>query len=130
MPTTLVLTYNAYVTITVPNDLAKKLQNDELIWNNKYGNLYYQDENGKEQCIQGGESDADYKRAVDFSWEEPEESDDEESDDEPEESDDETYEDKKAEILGNINKIKNTPEGQAALKKVVLELEEEDGVSS
>jgi hypothetical protein len=90
MPTTLVLYYTASVTVTVPNKIARKLKEQEGVqscenaawaFGNKWGNLYYQDEDGKEHEIEGNGGDCDYKRTEQGEWWDEEESEDEEDDD-------------------------------------------------
>ena len=90
MPTTLVLYYTASVTVTVPNKIARKLKEQEGVQNsedatwafgNKWGDLYYQDEDGEEHMIEGNGGDCDYKRTEQGEWWDEEESEDEEDDD-------------------------------------------------
>ena len=95
MPTTLVLYYTASVTVTVPNKIARKLKEQEGVQNsedatwafgNKWGDLYYQDEDGEEHMIEGNGGDCDYKRSEEGEW-----LDEEESGDEDEEEDENKY---------------------------------------
>jgi len=95
MPTTLVLYYTASVTVTVPNKIARKLKEQEGVQNsedatwafgNKWGDLYYQGEDGKEHKIEGNGGDCDYKRSEEGEW-----LDEEESGDEDEEEDENKY---------------------------------------
>jgi len=88
MPTTLTLSYCAHVNISVPNALAKMLQEDKdgkIKWWTKWGDLYWIDEEGVEHRIKGEVAEVDYKYTDEEEWEDEEESDDEdESDDEKE----------------------------------------------
>ena len=87
MPTTLVLYYTASVTVTVPNKIARKLKEQEGVqscenaawaFGNKWGDLYYQGEDGKEHKIEGNVEECDYKRTEQGEWWDEEESEDEE----------------------------------------------------
>lgn len=87
MPTTLVLYYTASVTVTVPNKIARKLKEQEGVqsyenaawaFGNKWGDLYYQGEDGKEHKIEGNVEECDYKRTEKGEWWDEEESEDEE----------------------------------------------------
>ena len=78
MPTQLILSYTAYVTVKIPNDIARKMEDGSIEWWSKWGDIYYIDEKGKEQKIDGHEGETDYKRHDDHEWDRVEESDDEE----------------------------------------------------
>ena len=93
MPTTLVLYYTASVTVTVPNKIARKLKEQEGVqscenaawaFGNKWGDLYYQGEDGKEHKIEGNVEECDYKRTEQGEWWDEEESEDEEKEEESE----------------------------------------------
>ena len=83
MPTPLVLEYNFTRTINVPNELAKKLKENENVawgmpwsWYVKWATLYYCDGDKKEHEIEAGAAaDHDCKHDDDQTWEDPEESD-------------------------------------------------------
>jgi hypothetical protein len=84
MPTILTLQYTAYVQVSVPNAIARKLKEQDGVQNsedapfafgNKWGDLYYQDEDGKEHKIEGETMEIDYKRTEIGEWEDEEESD-------------------------------------------------------
>ena len=86
MPTILTLQYTAYVQVSVPNAIARKLKEQDGVQNsedapfafgNKWGDLYYQGEDGEEHMIQGTALEIDYKRTEEGDWENEEESDDE-----------------------------------------------------
>mgnify|MGYP003661474952 CR=1 FL=1 len=71
------LQYTAYVEVTVPNKLARKLKKQEGVcsydsepyaWGTKWGDLYYQGEDGKEYKIVGDVSEIDYKRTEEGYW--------------------------------------------------------------
>jgi hypothetical protein len=84
MPTTLLLSYTAHVSISVPNALAKAIKEDKdgkIKWSTKWGNFYWTDEKGEEHMIEGEEWPENYKHAKDEEWEEEEESEDEDDDD-------------------------------------------------
>jgi len=92
MPTTLVLYYTACVEVTVPNKIARHLKKQEGVQNydkeawafgNKWGNLYYQGEDGKDHKIEGTVHECDYKYTENGEW-----YDEQESEDEEEEEDD------------------------------------------
>jgi hypothetical protein len=72
MPTTLTLTYTAYAQVTVPNAIAKKIQDGTYKSWNKWGDLYYEDEKGEEHKIAGHCGECDYKRAESEVWEDEE----------------------------------------------------------
>ena len=87
MPTILTLYYTACVQVSVPNEIARKLKQQDGVQNsedapfafgNKWGDLYYQGEDGKEHKIEGETLEIDYKRTDNGEWEEEEESEDEE----------------------------------------------------
>jgi len=89
MPTILTLYYTACVQVSVPNEIARKLKQQDGVQNsedapfafgNKWGDLYYQGEDGKEHKIEGETLEIDYKRTDKGEWEEEEESEDEEVD--------------------------------------------------
>jgi hypothetical protein len=86
MPTILTLQYTAYVQVSVPNAIARKLKEQDGVQNsedapfafgNKWGDLYYQGEDGEEHMIEGTALEIDYKRTEEGEWENEEESDDE-----------------------------------------------------
>jgi hypothetical protein len=102
MPTTLVLYYTASVTVTVPNKIARKLKEQEGVqscenatwaFGNKWGDLYYQDEDGEEHMIEGNGGDCDYKRSEEGEWLDEEESGDEEKEEESEDEEKEEDDD-------------------------------------
>ena len=93
MPTTLVLYYTASVSVTVPNKIARKLKEQEGVqsfenaawaFGNKWGDLYYQGEDGKEHKIEGNVEECDYKRTEKGEWLDEEESEDEEKEEDEE----------------------------------------------
>ncbi len=86
MPTILRLCYTAYVEVKVPNKIARKLKDQDGVQNsesvawafgNKWGDLFYQGDNGKEYKISGETQEIDYKRTEEGEWEDEEESDEE-----------------------------------------------------
>ena len=89
MPTRLTLQYSAYITVSVPNKIARKLQEaqpdsvqefaqEPFAFGNKWGDLFFQGADGKEYKITGNPvEEVDYKRADDGHWSDEEESDDE-----------------------------------------------------
>jgi hypothetical protein len=68
MPFTLTMQYTAYAQVTVPNDIAEKIQDGTYISWNKWGDLYYIDGAGQEQKITGHCSECDFKRAENEEW--------------------------------------------------------------
>jgi len=82
MPTQLILSYISYVTVKIPNDIARKMEDGSIEWWSKWGDIYYIDEKGEQQKIVGDEGETDYKRHDDHEWDREEESDDESEDDE------------------------------------------------
>ncbi len=73
--------------MTVPNKIARKLKEQEGVqsyenaawaFGNKWGDLYYQGEDGKEHKIEGNVEECDYKRTEKGEWLDEEESEDEE----------------------------------------------------
>jgi len=90
MPTSLMLTYSATCEVVVPNEIAKKLQENENTewgkpwsWYVKHATLYYCDEDGEGHRIEGDAFPVDYKHDGGQDWNDPDSSDDE-SDDESE----------------------------------------------
>jgi hypothetical protein len=89
MPTRLTLNYFAYITVSVPNKIARKLQEaqprsiqeyaqEPFAFGNKRGDLFFQGADGKKQYkITGNVEEVDYKHADDGHWSDEEESDDE-----------------------------------------------------
>ena len=69
MPTVLLLSYTVYSEVTVPNDVAEKLKVSGK-WADKWGNLLYEDENGKTHIIKGVQ-EVDFKRSREFEWMDP-----------------------------------------------------------
>jgi hypothetical protein len=99
MPTTLVLYYTACVEVTVPNKIARHLKKQEGVQNydkeawafgNKWGNLYYQGEDGKDHKIEGTVHECDYKYTENGEWYDEEESEEEEEEEEEEEKEEES----------------------------------------
>jgi len=78
MPTQLILSYTAYAYATVPNDIARKMKDGTIDWWSKWGDIYYIDEKGEEQKIDGHEGETDYKRHEGHEWDDEVESEDEE----------------------------------------------------
>jgi hypothetical protein len=68
MPTQLILSYTAYAYATVPNDIARKMKDGTIDWWSKWGDIYYIDEKGEEQKIDGHEGETDYKRHEGHEW--------------------------------------------------------------
>lgn len=72
MPSRLIASYTSYVTIEIPKDVQSYLLSvDENVlekegqpgsWYIRWGDLHYYDKEGKEQVIEGGEPDTEYKR--------------------------------------------------------------------
>ena len=68
MPTQLILSYTAYAYATVPNDIARKMKDGSIDWWSKWGDIYYIDEKGEQQMIDGHEGETDYKRHEGHEW--------------------------------------------------------------
>jgi hypothetical protein len=85
MPTRITLIYHAYKNFEVPNKIAKMIQDGTISWRSAHDDLFYTDENGKEQCVSSisecvaWEGHDDYEVAE--SEEESEEEDEDEEDD-------------------------------------------------
>lgn len=92
MPTQLILSYTAYAYATVPNDIARKMKDGSIEWWSKWGDIYYIDEKGEQQKIDGHEGNPDYKRHEGHEWDDEVEEDEEESE---EESDEESGDDER-----------------------------------
>jgi hypothetical protein len=76
MPTTIIMTYDAYASYDVSNDVAKKIKDGTYKSYNKHGTLYWIDENGKENKVEAHDYQEDYKRArEDVEWDYNEEED-------------------------------------------------------
>lgn len=87
MPTTLTLCYTAYVEVSVPNAVARKLMDGQDgvygdLFYTRHGNLFYKNDAGEEVEIVGEAVEVDYKRTSEGFW-----GDEEESDEETEEKD-------------------------------------------
>ena len=81
MPTTIIMTYDAYASYDVPNDVAKKIKDGTYKSYNKHGTLYWVDENGKENKVEAHDYQEDYKRArEDVEWDYNEEDSEDEDD--------------------------------------------------
>lgn len=89
MPTTLILKYYAYVTVSVPNKIARELRKQKGVypdncteqmpwsWGSKWGNIGYYDDKGEHHEIEGdgiNYDDIDYKRPDGCDWDIEEES--------------------------------------------------------
>jgi hypothetical protein len=82
MPTELTLYYTTYSTITVPNKIARKMKEAQRdpenpqsfdpkkpwTFGNKWGNIFYTDDDGVEHEIKGLLNDCDFKRAENCEW--------------------------------------------------------------
>jgi hypothetical protein len=51
MPTRITLIYHAYKNFEVPNKIAKMINDGTISWRSAHDDLFYTDENGKEQCV-------------------------------------------------------------------------------
>ena len=74
--------------VTVPNKLARKLKKQDGVcsyddepyaWGTKWGDLYYQGEDGKEYKIEGKTCEVDYKRTEEGYWDDEESESDEDT---------------------------------------------------
>ena len=65
--TELILRYDAYVTVKIPNAVADRMKSGELEWHNRWACVEY-DDNGMDVRIEGNPDDVDYKRAISHEW--------------------------------------------------------------
>ena len=59
----LILCYEAYVEVTLPTELADKLESGEIPFTDDWSVIYFTDPDGDEVEIEGKTQDVDYKRA-------------------------------------------------------------------
>jgi hypothetical protein len=84
MPTRITLIYHAYKNFEVPNKIAKMINDGTISWRSHHNDLFYTDENGKEQCVSSNSECVAWEGHDDYEVAESEE----ESDDEEEVVDD------------------------------------------
>jgi hypothetical protein len=78
MPTRITLTYHAYKDFEVPNKIAKMINDGTIQWRSHHDDLFYTDENGKEQCVSSISECVAWEGHDDYEVAESEESDEEE----------------------------------------------------
>ena len=81
MPTRITLIYHAYKNFEVPNKIAKMINDGTIQWRSHHDDIYYTDENGKEQRVSSSSEFVAWEGHDDYEVEEAEESDEEEDDD-------------------------------------------------
>ena len=70
MSASVLLTYTAYVRVTLPIEIAKAMESGELDWCDKWATVYYTDPTtGQDVEIEGETEDTDYKRSESQSFE-------------------------------------------------------------
>jgi len=65
----LILCYEAYVEVTLPTELADKLESGEIPWSDDWATICFTDSDGDDVEIEGKTQDVDYKRAHRHYWE-------------------------------------------------------------
>ena len=67
----LILCYEAYVEVTLPTELADKLESGEIPWSDDWATICFTDPDGghEVQEVEGKTQDVDYKRATRHYWE-------------------------------------------------------------
>jgi len=86
MPSRITLIYHAYKNFEVPNKIAKMIQDGTIQWRSHHDDIYYTDEDGKEQRVSSSSEFVAWEGHDDYEVEEAEES-DEESESEEEDDD-------------------------------------------
>jgi len=76
MPTRITLIYHAYKNFEVPNKIAKMIQEGTIQWRSHHDDIYYTDEDGKEQRVSSSSEFVAWEGHDDYEVEEAEESDD------------------------------------------------------
>ena len=84
MPTRITLIYHAYKNFEVPNKIAKMIQDGTISWRSHHDDLFYTDENGKEQCVSSNSECVAWEGHDDYEVADEEEESDEEEDSEEE----------------------------------------------
>lgn len=65
----LILCYEAYVEVTLPTELADKLESGEIPWSDDWATICFTDPDGDDVEVEGKTQDVDYKRATRHYWE-------------------------------------------------------------
>ena len=65
----LILCYEAYVEVTLPTELADKLESGQIPWTDDWATICFTDPDGDEVEVEGKTQDVDYKRAHRFYFE-------------------------------------------------------------
>jgi len=65
----LILCYEAYVEVTLPTELADKLESGQIPWTDDWATICFTDPDGDEVEVEGKTQDVDYKRAHRHYWE-------------------------------------------------------------
>ena len=79
MPTRITLIYHAYKNFEVPNKIAKMINDGTISWRSHHDDLFYTDENGKEQCVSSNSECVAWEGHDDYEVADEEEESDEES---------------------------------------------------
>jgi hypothetical protein len=77
MPSRITLIYHAYKNFEVPNKIAKMIQDGTIQWRSHHDDIYYTDEDGKEQRVSSSSEFVAWEGHDDYEVEEAEESDEE-----------------------------------------------------
>jgi hypothetical protein len=92
MPTRITLIYHAYKNFEVPNKIAKMINDGTISWRSHHDDIYYTDEDGKEQRVSSSSECVAWEGHDDYEVAESEEESDEESEEELEEESEEESE--------------------------------------
>ena len=79
MPTRITLIYHAYKNFEVPNKIAKMINDGTISWRSHHDDLFYTDENGKEQCVSSNSECVAWEGHDDYEVADEEEESEEES---------------------------------------------------
>ena len=79
MPTRITLIYHAYKNFEVPNKIAKMINDGTISWRSHHDDLFYTDEDGKDQCLSSNIECVEWEGHDDYEVAESEEESDEES---------------------------------------------------
>ncbi len=90
MPTRITLIYHAYKNFEVPNKIAKMINDGTISWRSHHDDIYYTDEDGKEQRVSSSSECVAWEGHDDYEVAESEEESDEESEEELEEESEES----------------------------------------
>jgi hypothetical protein len=86
MPTRITLIYHAYKNFEVPNKIAKMINDGTIKWRSHHDDIYYTDEDGKEQRVSSSSEFVAWEGHDDYEVEEEAEESEEELEEESDES--------------------------------------------